>query len=517
MEEDPNEKKKETDWSILYDEQMHLIEQDEQKSDSQSSNITLPTSQKLPKQNEQKPSSNKYLYLIEILLFFVAFILFTQLRNPGVFVLYLIIAICIWKIGKASKTKPYEYLYQKTNRDSGENYLPNSKFDQTYISHQEETLEEKIRSKIVKQESPHSTIIYRNFQKAAEYNTNWLNLTTQTLNIAADDDIILSHWTPLKIKMKISFNDSIKNFIMLCVYFGLYALITYFVLDRGEGNLDNTVQALFFPIFPYILICYRGFDKYLKALVSTFILMSIVFIPLFNNRIITEDGIPFLRYFSFIDDYFPTLMNSIVNISGTNTAISFTNQVLVIIFIFEFILLILYSLVKTLPYIDIVISRKALFIRAKTKKSIFDTLKIILWIILNPFNIKQYRDIQKRIKYNQMTSKEGHLHDFSRIPPDVVHSIKKKKYSIGFRIVISILFFIIGYITVFMMGNPLGIPIFGMGLIYLIRTLKRRGKYHVRIHVDRSKVEGSWILSHSSNIFKLIQVPESIAQYFKPL
>ncbi|MHA1674813.1 MAG: hypothetical protein ACTSYI_14455 [Promethearchaeota archaeon] len=351
--------------------------------------------------------------------------------------------------------------------------------------------------------------LYANFQKAAEYNTHWLNSENERINLKPEDHIILSNWSPLTVSMKVSFKDSMKRFGMLCVYFGIYALISYFVTDRGTGQLDATMQALFFPLFPFILVSYRSIDKYLKALLSTFFVLLLVFTPMVTNGLLSEQGIPFLRYFFFIDDYFPGLVNLMSQAAETSDPIVLTGTILRIIFIYEFFLLILYWIFKKRPYIHLVASEQALFIRAKTKKSVWDVLIMVLWIILNPFNISQYKEIQNRIRYNRLTAKEGRNHDYSQILRRAIKKWTLKKSSTWQRMVIAIAFSIIGVFTI---GALVGIPLLGIGIILFFGALRRRNTYKIYLKIKRSLVEGSWVLSHQFDVLEFPAVPEDVAQ-----
>ena len=392
--------------------------------------------------------------------------------------------------------------------------MPNTRYDQSYIPAygipvptQKATLDT----------TPSKTKIYKNFQAAAEYNTSWLNVETQTLNIDSDDDIILSHWTPLRISYKSSVWSSIKNFLMLIVYFGIYAIIQYFRYDRGTGKFDAASQALFFPIVPYVLVCYRSFEKFIKAVLISLIFMGTAMHLLLTFEIISAAGIPFLKHFHFLDEFIPGVVNYIQGATPVSGPLAETIFLLILVFIFEFIVMILYSFIKTRPYVSMVVSRKAVFIRAKTKKSIWDILVNVFWIILNPFNISQYKDVQNRIRYNKMTAQEGRHHDFSKIEPKDIRSLKKTKYSTGLFIAFSILPIGIGIFVAIVLNPIFGVFIIGIGIIFLLNALKKKEKYKIIISVNRSQVEGSWILSHKSDIFRFERVPPSIAKFFQPL
>ena len=458
--------------------------------------------------------SKKTLIILEIIVIVAGFLLFIRFHNPGVILISIVLIIIVWLLGKRPKKQPYEYLFDQKQQEGAPAYVPDTRFDQPYTPH--------IPSPQKAALLPFTTTgtktrIYKNFQEAAEYNTGWLNAETQTLNLDAEDEVILSHWTPLQVKMKKSFGDSVKAFIMLIIYFGIYAVISYFYTKRTGTNIDANdaaMQALFLPVFPYILICFRSLDKYIKALGCAFFLMVAIFIPFSNNGIISPEGIPFLKYFFFVNNIFPGLQGMLAQATGIDTFINFTSGMLLVVFGFEFVLMIIYAIIKTRPYINTVISKKAIFIRAKTKKSVFEIIKILFWIIITPFNIKQYKDIRDRIKYNRMTALEGHHHDFSRVSSESIEKLKIHKHTIEGKVFILIVLIVVGILT---LQFFIGFGIIGIAVILLLRTVRFRNTYRITLDVKRSKVEGSWILSHQSDIFEFDRVTESITQYFSQI
>ncbi len=524
MEEGNSDKNTEIDWKNTFEDQMRESaprnNQDPQNIERKEDFPSIQKNQRIGPPTRKTSKKKKIVIILIILILIYSFFVSITSQQLGIFLPTLILCICLWQIGKSPKKKPYEYAYEDMGQkgDDGKiheiqpSYLPNTRYNQAYIPAygipaptQKATLDT-VKSK---------TKIYKDFKEAAEYNTSWLNVETQTLNVDPDDEIILSHWTPLRFTLKTSLGDSIKNFLMLILYFGIYALITYFYTN---GDINATFQAFFFPIVPYILVCYRGFDKFIKAFFYSVLLMAIISILMREEiALITREGIPFLKYFLFLEKYLPWLSNYIVDLSDATGVIQFTIQIIAGVFLLEFIIMVLYSLIKTRPYISMVISRKAVFIRAKTKKSIWDIILNLFWIILNPFNISQYKDVQNRIKYNKMTASEGRHHDFSKIEPGDISSLKKKKYSTNLFIAMSIIPIVLGIYIGISFQPIFGGLILGIGIVFIINAVKKKGYYKVIISVNRSQVEGSWILSHNSDVFRFERIPESIAKFFQPL
>ncbi|MHA1561399.1 MAG: hypothetical protein ACTSPA_04675 [Promethearchaeota archaeon] len=116
-----------------------------------------------------------------------------------------------------------------------------------------------------------------------------------------------------------------------------------------------------------------------------------------------------------------------------------------------------------------------------------------------------------------MTALEGRHHDFSKIEPKDISSLKKKKYSTGLFIALSIIPIILGIFVGVSFQLIFGGFILGIGIIFLFNAIKKKGKFKIIINVNRSQVEGSWVLSHKSDIFRFERVPPSIAKFFQPL
>ena len=120
--------------------------------------------------------------------------------------------------------------------------------------------------------------------------------------------------------------------------------------------------------------------------------------------------------------------------------------------------------------------------------------------------------MRDRIRYNRMTSEEGKKFDFSRFTSDSIKSLKIKKRSVLGLSLIALAFLVIGGITVVM---GIGVIFLGIGLILIIKAIKSKEAYKIQLVVKRSNVEGSWILSHQSNIFRFNKVSPNVTEKFR--
>lgn len=363
--------------------------------------------------------------------------------------------------------------------------------------------------------------IYRHFRCAEEYNTPWLDIMTQRILLDPKESPLIDNWTRVQVQYHTSVKDTVKNFFLLFFYFAIYATIVYFLYDRNSPYYNNTLNALFFPIFPYILGCFRNLQAYLKAAVFSSGSLYLYFL-LLNKGIINYEGVIYLIYFVYLLDYTPLIQQYIpgfVNVQQyiptirTNgDLILFTAETLGVIFLVELFLLIIYWMVKKPDTVEFVLTNKAIYIRDLTKRSVWDMIRISLLIIIKPYNLKNYSDMRDRIRYNRMSLLEGKKYDFSKIPVKSVMELKKYTAGKPISMIIGIVVTIIG---IAFLSRLYGLPIMILGILIFGMSLVKHQVFNVDMMLDRSKVEGSWILSHRFDILKLQQVPLSIAQFFQ--
>jgi hypothetical protein len=352
--------------------------------------------------------------------------------------------------------------------------------------------------------------IYRQFKSSAEYNCNWLNTITQTIIFDPNDQVLVPDWTPVKVRLDQTFGATVKNSLTIFFFFTIYAILAFIFLDGMQKPINNAVQAFFFPIMPYLLVCYRRFDTYIKALITSGIILFIT-IFLFRFGFITLQGVVFLKWILPIyqllqlTGYLPELLTN----PAINEVFLYTVELITGLFILEFILLIIRAIFHSGDRLELIVTKFHLYVKAKTKTSIFGILYMFLWIALNPFNVKNYKDIADRIRYNKAASKLGQKWDFSKIPLDAVNRIEKQRDSSWGSAIFGIILLVIGIIPQF-------IPLILLGaLIFFLNIIPKR-TYTIMIVINRKKVEGSWVLSHDKTILRLSKVPEDLAQYFHP-
>jgi hypothetical protein len=357
--------------------------------------------------------------------------------------------------------------------------------------------------------------IYRQFKGAAEYRCPWLNTITNHITFCAEESVLQGDWVKYKFKTSKSFGEVFKNSITFLFFFAIFAIVKYFFPDDNYTRLEAALNAFFFWTLPYILVSFRGFDKYIKALMIVIITMIFPILPLFLSDIISFRGIPYLRYVIVLAEFFNRYIGakipviSSINTNNKQAVLQLTAGLLGGMFVIEFILMLLYALFRSTPRIDTILTNQALYVREKTKDSIFSILIYLIYIPLNPFMVKQYKDLADRVRYNKIAKHEGKKYDFSRITFDSVEKIEKSRDSSYGRAFFGLLLGIIGFLSTFIPLVLIG------GLIFIINIVPKK-TFTIVLKLSRKKIEGSWILSHDDNMIVLRNVPLDFAKYFNP-
>ncbi len=352
--------------------------------------------------------------------------------------------------------------------------------------------------------------IYQKFFQSEEYNPDWLDPGTQALKIPENDEALMRHWTELAVKKERSLGHSFRVGGRTMLWFGFYALISFVVFDGMSTPMDAAMQALFLPLMFYIYGSYKRFDKYIKAILYSGLVLFVVLVPLYQAGLISWRGIPFILPVLFLEDLIPGAAQAFLSQIGTTSLAQGTIQVILLTFIVEFVLLLIYWVVKKQPKIEIVLSRRALFIRAKSVKSWWENFKLFFWVLVNPFNVAAIKDLRDRIKYNKMSSKEGKNYDFARIPAEAILELSKKENKIAVNVIISVVLGYVGFAISFF-------PFVLIAIVLFIKTMRYKDTWTVTIHFDRERVEGSWAKVNDTDILKFVKTNPEVAEFFQPM
>ncbi|MHA1821116.1 MAG: hypothetical protein ACTSU2_01485 [Promethearchaeota archaeon] len=344
-------------------------------------------------------------------------------------------------------------------------------------------------------------------EEQKELPREWLlDPRTGKLQLEPDDAPMLEKWYDTRLEYKPSLKQRTKEAILLSLYFDLYGILAFLFLDNGSLPLDYTMQAVLFPVFAYLLISYRSFTKLIKAFFLSIFALYFITYPLISYGVITYKGVIFIKYLiSFIRAVSPATLTDLETAS-VNDIMSVAAGIILILIVLEGILWIFYSLIKHPAACSIVLSKKYIFIKMQAKAVFFTYLKLVLLILINPFNVNNYRNFAKTSKYFVESNKEGRKYDYGRIPLSAIKSGDVKKMNrlkiLIFGVILAILSF------AFWLIMPIAFILIIIGLI-------PQKKYRAKIMFNRSKVEGAWVYSHTSDIFELYSLDEKTAEILK--
>ncbi len=348
--------------------------------------------------------------------------------------------------------------------------------------------------------------IYQRFIKSEEYNPTWLNQDTQSLKISEGEKPIIKFWTEFPVKKEMSLTHSLKKAAQTMLWFSFYALLSFFIFDNGKLPLDSTIQALFLPLMFYIFGSYVRFDKFVKAILYSALVLFGIIAPLFHANIIGWQGIPFLLPVIFLNNIDPSMSNEFLALLQQDGMEQATTTIILYIFIIEGILLAIHWVIKRNDKAEVVLTNKSLFIRAKTDRSWWENFKLFFFVLINPFNVAAIKDLRDRIKYNKMTAKEGRNYDFARIPLEGVVEMEKKENKLTFNVVLCI---ILGWF-----GVAYFFPFLIIAIVLFIKTIRTHSTKTIHIHINNEQAEGSWMKINDIDIIKFLRVDPKIAEQF---
>ena len=230
-------------------------------------------------------------------------------------------------------------------------------------------------------------------------------------------------------------------------YFSISAIIVAIFSARSR-SLDNAMDMLFFPVVGYILVAYRGIEiKFIKAALLGIFSLYFVLYPLLLNHLINYYGVVYLYYMSFVS-IIPLFKNipEQMEASSVTNLLSAAVGILLIFLLIEFLLMILYAILKKPEKVEYILSAKALFLRFNSKRSIWEDIKLIFYAIINPLSVQQYIDIRDRVKYKRLKTREGMKFDHVKIPWEETRQWKyKPDYSNG-KTCLAVILLILGLI-----------------------------------------------------------------------
>lgn len=319
----------------------------------------------------------------------------------------------------------------------------------------------------------------------------------------------------------------------LFFYSFIYALIVFFVYDYGGDNYDNTINAFLVPVLILIFLAYKGSQSFFRAIFYTVVSVLFIILPLYNEGLITVDGIfllnIFLRgleyitpYLAEFDIYTPANLNNL-------DVFEIFNGVLVAVFIFELILMIFRYIAHKIwgrNHINLTISNKSFYLRKPQKTSVGFYVKAVLMIIVSPFNVRKYLQLFKRIHQEAKAQNDDLAYNYGKFDMVDINELKRHIYTKkinyvagGFAAIIAalLIFNIIPIVELLVFDLiPLNyliavIPI-TIAIVFFVKKPKKR--CNITIHFDPKSAEGQLLNVREYNMVTFYALSMETAEKF---
>ncbi|MFX1501741.1 MAG: hypothetical protein ACFFDH_12320 [Promethearchaeota archaeon] len=357
-------------------------------------------------------------------------------------------------------------------------------------------------------ETPHSEI------KTKILKSKWIDFD-KDLIIGESDETLLNKWIDVELYSRKSIKNYIFSTSIIIVTGFVYGIINFFIYDiPAEGNyLNNFVLGSFFPFWSILFMAFLSIRHYIRAIIYCSF-MIILELYMFSIELITVEGVFFIKYIIIFSKYLSIDLLPFFNSLSTSQLLNLILSYIGILFIIEFILLIINILISLFHQkgkkIQLISSTKYLYIRQdetyNSWKMLFDLFNIILW----PFNPYNWESLVKKIRYGREGRKESLFYNYGRLSYDkALKSIKKYKPNwILFILKINI-FVIIG---IFTMKYYIGYIIFAGAIIETLRFARSLKKMRIKIGYRQKFADGSIFMKESSDILIIYGIPRDIAE-----
>lgn len=341
--------------------------------------------------------------------------------------------------------------------------------------------------------------------------SNKMNEQSGEVQLEEEEKVIFD-WAKSKFDLSTSFKQELLTSIEILIYFSIYGGISFVLFDDMELPINSTIKAITFPIFTYILISYRGFKEYGKAIVGmVFVLVLSIFLLTYD--IITFEGVTIVNYTRTLMEWLNISGFTHYDLNDPYSVIELTTELLLGLFAIEFILLILHEIIKRNKNIQFKITNKSIYLKDRKKSSKWQIAKYVILIIFNPFHVKLYRDMIKIVKYNNMTSSEGKKMDLAEIDYRSIKKVEIKEIKNSKSITVFLVLLIVSFAGIFIL-NILILPISLISLFMLINAIFGRNKFDISISFKRSEVKGSWKYTNTATKIVLRRLNRKYAEFF---
>lgn len=320
----------------------------------------------------------------------------------------------------------------------------------------------------------------------------------------------------------------------LWLYAGIYAIIVYFLMDRGTGNYDASISALMLPIIPLILNGFNGKSNFYRALFFTILVTVGLIIPFHNEGLIEIEDIWVISQLLTVVDFVTPYLNNF-NLFEFGNLNSLTQEYLLVgvivgFLIIELVLLLIYALIVTLMKRNkqsLFITNKYFYFIEKEKTTGLLVLKALIMMLVSPLEFKKhynrFRYIRKQLKY----SKGQAIFEYARLGREDISDLTKIYKSRTNRVIFGILCFIPAVLLIIDYIDVVDYVLFGVvplnyiialvpiafGLYFIIK--KPSDKVTLKLNFEIKNAEGSLIEYRKYSNIALYNLKKEISEYFK--
>jgi hypothetical protein len=339
----------------------------------------------------------------------------------------------------------------------------------------------------------------------------WINRETEQILFEHDETPISEGW----LGVRCDSNESPFNFLIvdtgLIILSGfIYALIIYNTMDKTSLYLDNTMIALFFPLWALFFESFKSFWHYIRAMVILALCFYVEYTLRVNGRI-TADGIFFISIIiEIVSWFFYDLTPYFNNLTNDQLQLFLVILGLILLVLF-FIFLLINATYKNLgghAKIQILVSTKHLYVRRRRSFNNYSILYSFILIFLWPFNPASYRDLFLQLRYKFKSIGESHIWDYGRISFNncVEYISKSPRRSVGYYI---------GILLLLTLGFTSLQPYY-LGIIFILIALRQiwlgiYNLFNIKIHFRWRKTEGSFFALSFDNQLYLYEVPITVS------
>ncbi|GAB4317022.1 MAG: hypothetical protein Kow0069_19610 [Promethearchaeota archaeon] len=388
----------------------------------------------------------------------------------------------------------------------------------------------------------------------------WLDVDEGTPVLEPGDVALVPAWLPVRARTGTTLKQRARRLLVLYACVSAYAAAAFVLVDAGRPPYDATVGALLLPAVGYALLAFRSFRHLVGGALVTVAVALYVAFPLLERGLATADAFLFtwaffraadfahaaLVFLAFVND--PT---AFVDLGGFHvpawvarpfdpTDVELVERALLFLtnwfLLAEFALYAAYGLVRLArsgsKRTELAVTRRNVYLRTPPARSDFDALRDALFILYAPLNVNAYREAIRRVRYRRESRREGATHDHLFVPKAGGAKFRRSR-AVPKRQVLGAAFFaLLGSLNYATTAVPLDVgsylpfslpaffrvasPFFLVAFALAFNAVRRRGKWRVRVELDRSKAEGSWLLARPDDVVVLGNLDAGLANCFPP-